>query len=96
MLRTVLDCNTCCSVEISTLFDNQVVKIVAKRLLRLQVQMNEKRIDPLEPKSITGFLHAIKRACDNNGIQEGATMCLFPYFMKRSEASALMARLSLK
>lgn len=35
-------------------------------------------------------------ACGKNGNREGATITLFPYFMKKSVATALMSRLSFR
>lgn len=43
--------------------------------------------------SIIKFLHTFRRAWDNNGIHRGDAMGLIPYFMKKSAAAVLIARL---
>lgn len=42
------------------------------------------------------FLHVFKRACDNNGVAEGAAMRLIAFFMKKTAAAALQKAFSWK
>lgn len=42
---------------------------------------------------IMSFLLMFKTACDANFIQEGASMCLFRYFVTKTVKAALRARL---
>lgn len=52
--------------------------------------------DPTGPIPIVGFLHTFQTTCNSNEIHEGATMGLFPYFMRKSAGAALAAHLFLK
>lgn len=58
--------------------------------------MKSELLDPMNHISILGFLHAFKMDSDNNRAQEGATMCLIPFILKKVAAAARNARLSLK
>lgn len=57
--------------------------------------MNSQLFDPMDPKSIIGFLHTFKMAYDSNGVHKGAAMKLVPFFMNITAAIVLPARLSL-
>lgn len=50
----------------------------------------------MDQTSVTGFLQALQKAYDINGVHERAVMWLLPSLMKRTAAAALTVRLSLK
>lgn len=51
---------------------------------------------PMDSRSVIAFLHIFTIACDNEGIQKGALLFLFLWFLKQLAAAAITPHLSLK
>lgn len=94
--RTSLGNKNYCIVERSSLYDDQVEKLVTKWASRWQVQMKVQLFDPVDFILIIGFLHRFKLAGDSNRIYERAAIRLLFHFKRESAAAALTAHLSLK
>lgn len=61
---------------------------------RMTVQMKPHTFNPADPISIFENLKYLKLVWDKNGVQEGAAMRLFHFFMYKTESVMLIARLS--
>lgn len=73
---TALDSNTYRLLEISSLYDDQVLAHVAKWVSRSKVQMAAQTFDLMAPIQIIGFLHTFKMAYGNEGLQKGSSTCV--------------------
>lgn len=74
---------------LSTYFDEQVAKHVAKWSSRLEVQKESQLFDPMDPMSIFGFFLAFKRACDNNGVHKAVALWMIYVFSKKQQPKLL-------
>lgn len=80
----------------SSQYDGNVKKNSAKCGKRLRSQMSLDIFDAFDPIYVIRFLSAFTFTCNTDEGHEGAALCLFHVFTKRSCAAALNARLCLK